>query len=149
MKLYIRIALFLAVYSFTPAAFAQKAEAEKLADLFWNYIQTDSSAFVIKNEIGHPGLEATTLSETILSAATSFGKPVRIDRKGYLVSNSTGGSMGKGQYVCFNYRNKYADELLGENIVFEKLLFYRKTKTVPLKLVAYAWSKKGTDISCD
>jgi hypothetical protein len=128
---------------------AQKQEAEKLADNFWQYIKADSSAFAISKQIGHDEIDALKLSETILAAALNCGKPVVIDRKGNLISQSSNGLMGKGQYICFNYRNKYLDELLGESLVFEKLLFFRRTKTDKLKLVQYNWSKKATDISCD
>lgn len=138
--------LFLAV---TLISNAQKEEAEKLADDFWQYIKADSSSFAISKQIGHEQLDAVKLSETILAAALNCGKPVVIDRKGYLISQASKGLMGKGQYICFNYRNKYTDELLGASLVFEKLLFFRRTKTDKLKLVQYNWSKKATDISCD
>lgn len=141
--------LLFTLICFSGLTHAQKQEAETLADQFWQLVKADSSAFVIKNALGHEKLDAVKLSETLLAAGLNFGKPSVIDRKGYRVFQSTGGTMGKGQYVCFNYRNKYKDGLLGENLVFEKLVFYRKNKTDTIRLVHYAWSKRGIDISCD
>ncbi len=134
---------------FSNTAIGQKQEAEILADTFWKMIQADSSSFSIYKLMGHENLDNVKLTETIIAAGVNFGKPSVIDRRGYLVSQASSGIMGKGQYVCFNYRNKYKDDLLGENLVFEKVVFFRKSKSGSLKLVQYSWSKKGTDISCD
>jgi len=128
---------------------AQMQEAEQLADQFWSFVKADSSGIAVQKVMGHAQLDAVDLSLSLQNVSVSFGKLIKIDRKGYMVSNSTGGVMGKGQYVCFNYKNSYNDELLGKNTVFEKLLFYRRSKTEPLKLVLYEWSKRATEISCD
>jgi hypothetical protein len=130
-------------------ASSQVQPAESLAAKFWEYIKADSSAFALKKEMGHSALDAVQLSEAILSASLQFGKPVAIDRKRVKESTVTNGLIGKGRYVCFNYRNKYSDPLTGEHIIFEKLLFYKKDKEDELKLVQYKWSARGTDIDCD
>jgi hypothetical protein len=128
---------------------AQKQEADSLANTFWRLVKDDSSAFVISKQLAHADVDVLKLSETLNAIAMLSGKPKVIDRKGLLVAHSTEGLMGKGTYVCFNYRNQYEDALLGSSIVFEKLLFFKQSKKEDLKLVQYSWSKKATDISCD
>ncbi|HQX95989.1 MAG: hypothetical protein IPN82_06170 [Chitinophagaceae bacterium] len=128
---------------------AQKQEAEILADQFWQFIKDDSSSFTIKKAIGHSKIDEQNLSELLISSKVQNGKPFNVARKGFKTSSSTGGLMGKGQYVCFMYRNKYKDDKESVHLVFEKLVFYRSTKKEALKLILYNWSSKGVDISCD
>ena len=129
MKKYTNSIFVVIAICYSLMAGAQKQEAEILADQFWQFIKDDSSSFVIKKTIGHTKIDEQNLSELLVSARVQNGKPLNIARKGFKTSSSTGGLMGRGQYVCFMYRNKYIDENEGVHIVFEKLLFYRSAKS--------------------